>query len=187
MPGKPIQVLVIPFRIGSEPEFAVFHRSDEEMWQFIAGGVEDQEDAMEAARREAEEEASIPSNLSFVSLDSVASIPGTSFEETEHWPEDLLVVPEYSFAVDVGDRELVLSFEHDEVRWVPYDKARCLLTWDSNRVALWELNERLANHTTVRPQELSVVFRVCNSTIRKYIGIRLDADQEVRGQLIVWG
>ena len=71
---------------------------------------------MQAARREAEEEASIPSNLSFVSLDSVASIPRTSFEETEHWPEDLLVVPEYSFAVDVGDRELVLSFEHDEVR-----------------------------------------------------------------------
>ena len=65
---------------------------------------------------------------------------------TEHWPEDLFVVPEYSVAVDVGDRELVLSFEHDEVRWVPYDKARCLLTWDSNRVALWELNERLANH-----------------------------------------
>ena len=63
MPRKPIQVLVIPFRIGSEPEFAVFHRSDEEMWQFIAGGVEDQEDAMQAARREAEEEASNTGSL----------------------------------------------------------------------------------------------------------------------------
>ena len=63
MPRKPIQVLVIPFRIGPEPEFAVFHRSDEEMWQFIAGGVEDQEDAMQAARREAEEEASNTGSL----------------------------------------------------------------------------------------------------------------------------
>lgn len=145
MPRKPLQVLVIPFRMGSEPEFAVFHRSDEEMWQFIAGGVEDQEDAMQAARREAEEEASIPGDLAFVQLDSVASVPRTAFSGTEHWPEDLFVVPEHSFAVDVGDRELVLSFEHDEVRWVPYDKAVSLLTWDSNRVALWELNERLAN------------------------------------------
>ncbi len=93
MPGKPIQVLVIPFRMGSEPEFAVFHRSDEEMWQFIAGGVEDREDAMRAARREAEEEASIPSDLPFVRLDSVASVPRTAFEETEHWPENLLLYP----------------------------------------------------------------------------------------------
>lgn len=57
MPRKPLQVLVIPYRMGSEPEFAVFHRSDEEMWQFIAAGVEDLENAMQAARREAEEEA----------------------------------------------------------------------------------------------------------------------------------
>ena len=114
MPRKPLQVLVIPFR-------------------------------MQAARREAEEEASIPGDLAFVQLDSVASVPRTAFSGTEHWPEDLFVVPEHSFAVDVGDRELVLSFEHDEVRWVPYDKAVSLLTWDSNRVALWELNERLAN------------------------------------------
>ena len=145
MARKPLQVLVIPFRIESEPEFAVLHRSDCEMWQFIAGGVEDQEDALQAAWREAAEETSIPSDLSFVRLDSVASIPRTSFVETEHWPEDLYVVPEYSFAVDVGDRELALSSEHDEVRWVSYNKAVSLLTWDSNQVALWELNERLAN------------------------------------------
>ena len=35
-------------------------------------------------------------------------------------------------------------------------------------------------------QNFSVVFRVRNPTIRKYIGIRLDADQEVRWQPNVW-
>ena len=135
---------MIPFRIRSEPEFAVFHRTDGEMWQFIAGGAEDHEDALQAARREAGEEAGIPNDLPIVRLDAVASITRSSFSETEHWPKDLFVVPEYSFAIDVGTRKLVLSSEHDQIRWLLYEKASSLLTWDSNRVALWELNERLA-------------------------------------------
>ena len=139
---------MIPVRVRSEPEFAVFRRSDGEMWQFIAGGAEDHEDALQAAHREAAEEAGIPRNLSIVRLDSVASITRSSFLQTEHWPEDLYVVREYSFAIDVGDRQLTLSSEHDEVRWLPYDMASSLLTWDSNRVALWELNERLARVTS---------------------------------------
>lgn len=139
MARQPLQVLVIPFRMRSEPEFAVFHRTDGEMWQFIAGGAEDQEDPLQAALREATEEAAIPSDVSIVRLDSIASIPRTSFSPLEHRPNDLFVIPEHSFAIDVGDRELVLSSEHDEVRWVPYEKATSLLTWDSNRVALWEM------------------------------------------------
>lgn len=66
----------------------------------------------------------------------VSIVPGqTAFLPTEHWSQDIFVVPEYSFAVDVGDRELALSSEHDKVRWVSYNKAVSLLTWDSNRFA----------------------------------------------------
>ena len=150
MARQPLQVLVIPFRVRSEPEFSVFHRADGEMWQFIAGGAEDHENAAQAAQREAAEEAGIPGNIPVVRLDSVASITRSSFSPTEHWPEDLLVVREYSFAIDVGDRRLALSSEHDDVRWLPYEDASSLLTWDSNRVALWELNERLARVATRR-------------------------------------
>ena len=53
------------------------------------------------------------------------------------------VVPECSFAVDATGQELVLSHEHDKVSWLSYEEAARVLTWDSNRVALWELNERL--------------------------------------------
>ena len=144
MARQPLQVLVIPFRVRPEPEFAVFHRADGKMWQFIAGGAEDQEDAVQAGQRESAEEAGIPGNLPVVRLDSIASITRSLFSPTEHWPEDLLVVREYSFAIDVGDRRLRLSSEHDDVRWLSYEDASSLLTWDSNRVALWELNERLA-------------------------------------------
>ena len=58
-------------------------------------------------------------------------------------PRDLFVVPEYSFAVDVSGQELDLSHEHDKVRWLSFKEATRLLTWESNRIALWELNERL--------------------------------------------
>ncbi len=53
------------------------------------------------------------------------------------------MVPEYSFAVDVRGQELELSHEHDKMRWLSFEDARRLLKWESNRVALWELNERL--------------------------------------------
>lgn len=37
----------------------------------------------------------------------------------------------------------MLSSEHKEYRWVEYDEAMRLLKYDSNKTALWELNERL--------------------------------------------
>jgi broad specificity phosphatase PhoE len=38
---------------------------------------------------------------------------------------------------------ITLSREHTDYRWVAYAEAARLLRWDSNRTALWELNERL--------------------------------------------
>lgn len=145
MARKPLQVIVIPFRErdGGGYEFAVFHRSDASMWQFIAGGAEDDETAEQTARRESAEEAGIPEGERFLRLDSRTSVPRAALSPTEHWPKDLLVVPEYSFAVDATGQELVLSHEHDKVRWLSFEEAARVLTWDSNRVALWELSERL--------------------------------------------
>ena len=145
MARQPLQVIVIPFRESEEAgyQFAVFHRADGSMWQFIAGGAEDGETAEQAARREAAEEAGISEGARFLRLDSCASVPRTAFSLVEHWPKDLLVVPEYSLAVEVRDQELELSHEHDKVTWLSFEEATRLLTWDSNRVALWELNERL--------------------------------------------
>ena len=145
MARQPLQVLVIPFRAsgGAGYQFAVFHRVDSSMWQFIAGGAEDGETAEQTARREATEEAGIAEGSPLLPLESRASVPRTAFPAAEHWPKDLLVVPEYSFAVEVRGQELELSHEHDRMRWLSFEDATLLLTWDSNRTALWELNERL--------------------------------------------
>ncbi|HEU4342158.1 MAG TPA: NUDIX domain-containing protein [Candidatus Binatia bacterium] len=115
------QVLIIPYRIASDgtPEYAVTKRSDTDAWQFLSGGGEDHESPLEAARREANEEGGVPGDLEFRQLDSVASIPVHNFLAHKEWGEDIYVIPEYSFCVDVRSRDLSLSKEHTETCWLP--------------------------------------------------------------------
>ena len=143
MPRAPFNVLVIAYRVvGETHEYAVLHRADVEMWQFVAGGGEDDETPDQAARRELAEEAGITSDR-WMKLDSFASVPRDAFPGAP-WPDEVYVVPEYCFAVDVGAAEVVLCHEHDCFEWLDYEATRKRLTWDSNRNALWELRERLA-------------------------------------------
>jgi dATP pyrophosphohydrolase len=140
----PFQILVIPFRrtpVG--PEFAVLKRSDAGCWQFVAGGGEDDESPQQAAERETKEEIGIAADGHLIQLDSMATVPKDCFGAAGSWGQGVYVIPEHCFAVDAGDHALVLSGEHTDLRWVPYDQASSMLKWDSNRNALWELNERL--------------------------------------------
>lgn len=138
----PFQVLVIPFRsTGPALEFAVLKRSDAGFWQFVAGGGQVGETPLQAARRETAEETGITGDLR--PLDSQATVPKDCFRAAESWGEDVYVIPEYCFAVPVVGEDIRLSSEHTEYRWVPYERACSLLKWDSNRNALWELNQRL--------------------------------------------
>lgn len=140
-------VLVLPYRLrDGEFEYAVFLRSDAEMWQFIAGRGEDGEEPAAAARREAFEEAGIARGAPWMALDATAFIPRTAFPGAP-WPEDVYVIPEHCFAVEVRNVALRLSTEHDRVEWYGYEAARQQLTWDSNKVALWELHERLTKRS----------------------------------------
>jgi dihydroneopterin triphosphate diphosphatase len=142
---SPFQVLVLPYRRGDDGdyEFAVFRRTDDATWQGIAGGGEDDEAPLEAARREAAEEAGVPLEAAYLPLDSIASVQVTCFRDSHLWGDDLYVIPEYSFGVGLSRRDLVLSDEHTEVRWVRFGIAAELLRYDSNRVALWELNQKI--------------------------------------------
>ncbi len=137
------QVLVLPFRrTAVQYEFAVLKRRDADYWQFVAGGGEVGETPLEAARRETMEEIGIGDEL--ISLDSMSTVPKNHFKAAAAWGKDVYVIPEYCFGVDVGNFEIMLSAEHIELQWATYNQARRLLQWDSNRNALWELNERLA-------------------------------------------
>ncbi len=137
-------MLVFPFRVtpDGDIEYAVLRRSDNDAWQGVSGGGERGELPADAARREAGEEAGVPGEARLIELDSMTTVP---VEEVAGflWGSDILVIPEYAFGIEIRNRDLVLSHEHVEVRWVGYETARSLVRWDSNRAALWELNHRL--------------------------------------------
>lgn len=145
MARAPFQVLVLPYRKAEAGyiEYALFSRSNMLCWQFISGGGEDDELPLAAAKREASEEGSISSDYVYMPLDTRTSIPVNCFAESYRWSEDLFVIPEYSFAVEVGLFDFKLSEEHNEYRWMRYEEAVAKLTFDGNRTALWELNQKL--------------------------------------------
>lgn len=148
MARAPFQVLVYPYRRTAEAEFefALFRRADGGWWQGIAGGGEDDETPLDAARREADEEAGLPTDLPVLELCTVQSVPVTGFRDSHLWGEDVYVIPQYSFGILVQEAEIELSCEHTEFRWMSYDEAHRLLRYDEDRTALWELRQRLRGH-----------------------------------------
>ncbi len=146
---QPFQVLVIPFRHTSTGfEFAVLKRKDENYWQFVAGGGENLETIIEAARRETQEEIGITGEL--LKLDSMSNIPKNCFAESESWDKNIDKIPEHCFAIDATNLEITLSLEHTQIKWVSYEEACNLLKWDSNRKALHELNNKLKNNKKIQ-------------------------------------
>lgn len=140
----PFQILAIPYRFnGLQPQYCVFHRSDFDQWQFIAGGGEDQETPLEAAKRETFEESGARPGK-WLELKSLSYIPAAVISEKhrQHWAKDSYVIPEYAFAFECQE-DIKVSCEHTEYLWLAYDEAIRKLQWDSNRTALYELTCRL--------------------------------------------
>ncbi len=143
----PYQTLVFPYIKDKDHSFkyCIFKRKDTKVWQAISGGGEDGETPMKTAKRESKEEANIPAINKFFQLDSTASIPVEAIRGFL-WGEDVLVIPEYTFGVEVKDEIIDLKDEHVEYKWGTYEEVRGKLKWDSNKIALWELNHRLLNN-----------------------------------------
>ena len=143
---EPYQILSIPYKIiDGEILFCVFKRADSDQWQFVAGGGENGETPIEAAKRETAEEIGIePTNIK--QLTCIAYVPAEVIAKSrrQHWDETAYVIPEYSFAFEC-DLEPTLSNEHTEYKWLTYEEARKLLKWDSNKVAMYEIKVRLKN------------------------------------------
>ena len=141
----PFQVLIIPYKIvNKEIFYGVFLRKKQQIWQFIAGGGEDNELPIETAVRELREETTISvEKENIMQLETKSTIPVVNITGEFTWGENVFVVPEHTFAVDTGGHEIKLSSEHKEVIWVKYDEAKDNLKFDSNKTALWELNEKL--------------------------------------------
>lgn len=146
MARQPQQIHVFLYRLGAEGyEYAVMQRSDARFcWQGVCGGVEDDETLEQSARRELFEEAGITETLPLYPLQSMSYLPLDVFSSKyeQVWGRDVIVVPMYFFAMPF-EGEIVLSDEHTEVRWLPYQQAHDLICYHDQQTALYELNQRL--------------------------------------------
>lgn len=145
MTRAPFQVLVFPYRKTDDLtfEYAILRRADEGYWHVVAGGGENQETPFEAAKRETLEETSLPEDSHFFELDTVFPVPVTIFHDSQIWGEDLYVIPSYCFGVLVDEKSIVLSKEHLEYKWVTYEEAQQRLRYESDKIALWELDRKI--------------------------------------------
>lgn len=143
---KPKQVLVFLYRKNEENEYeyCIFYRRKLKFWQAISGGVEDDETLVETVKREVLEETGI-SVKDIIKLSSTSTIPVINVTGDFIWGRDVYVVTEYSFGVFIENSDIILSNEHKQYEWLTYDKAYEKLKFDSNKTALWELNQRLLN------------------------------------------
>ena len=140
----PKQVLIIPYRIrNGNIEYCIFKRKDLKIWQFVAGGAEDfDKDIIESAKRELFEETSI-TDIELEKLEITTKIPVVNVVKDFIWGKDVFYSEEFAFAANINDKEITLSLEHDEYKWVDYEEAKSILRYDSNKSALWEINEKL--------------------------------------------
>ena len=115
------------------------------VWQFIAGGGEDDELPLDAAKRETNEEAGILSN-EYIALTSMCHVAANQFPEKaqKNWGNKIIVIPVYSFAVLCeSNTGISISDEHLEYKWCLYDEAVKSLHFDLDKTVLYELNERI--------------------------------------------
>jgi 8-oxo-dGTP pyrophosphatase MutT (NUDIX family) len=92
-------------------------------------GGEDDEKPIEAARREVFEQAGLIESCMIMPLDSINSIPVEHVVGEFFWGEDVLVIKEFSFGIEVSEKELLLSREHAAYKWVSYEEAMNELKW----------------------------------------------------------
>lgn len=140
------QVLVLPYKKQDDRLlYCIFKRSDMDAWQFIAGGGEE-EDVLPliSAKREAYEEARIPWDKKYDILETTCSISTEGFKRSRLiWGETCLVIPEYCFAVEASGVKIEISSEHTAFEWADRQTAMRRLKYDSNKTALWELDNKI--------------------------------------------
>ncbi|MDL2319020.1 NUDIX domain-containing protein [Eubacteriales bacterium OttesenSCG-928-A19] len=144
-----IHVYLYRKNLAGAYSYAILQRSDNPAyWQGISGGVEEGETIEQAALRELLEESGV-SGSPLYRLDTVSYLPADIFAEHSAWGRDVVVCPMFFFAASF-DGEIALSEEHLDVKWLTFQPAYELIYWHDQKIALWELDQRLLRGNLIR-------------------------------------
>ncbi len=143
---QPIQVLVYPTMITEgQRQYLLLHRTAARgaFWQGVTGGLEYDEDLLQAAKRELLEETGF-------SASCIQRIDYSySFQLDEKWAglyaADVKQIVEYVFIapIDAPGDPTIDPYEHDRWKWCDLSCALELLAWPENKKALVECDKLL--------------------------------------------
>ena len=116
--------------LDKEIKFLILKRAKtklyEHLWQGVAGKIEKGETASQAALRELKEETGLVPYKMFIA-DHVSSF-------YESYKDRINFVP--VFGIEVHKRQIILSDEHCEYKWVDFETAYKTLTWNGQKRGL---------------------------------------------------
>ena len=126
--------------VDNVPEYLILKRNKnkiyEHLWQGVAGKIEKDEKAWQTAIRELKEETGLdPSNI-FIA-DHVSR-----FYETKGDRVNLVPV----FGIEVSSKDVILSDEHIDFKWVHYADARNTLVWNGQKKGLEVINDMILSN-----------------------------------------
>jgi len=108
-------------------------------WDFAKGKIEAGETKEQAALRELHEEAGLKTELEPGFIESISySFVDRSGERTKKTV--------YFFIGQVNDEQVILSPEHKNFVWLPYDKAYKKMTFDTARQVLKKAHDFIKSH-----------------------------------------
>ena len=119
----------------------------EHIWQGVAGKIEKDEKSWQTAKRELHEETGLTPKKMFIA-DHVSK-----FYEAKDDRINLVPV----FGIEVDTKEVVLSDEHCDHKWVTIDEALDLLVWTGQKQAIHIVNEMiLSNDDRMKRSKIEV-------------------------------
>ena len=125
--------------LDNDPSFLILKRNHnkiyEHLWQGVAGKIEKGETAWQTAVRELKEETGLGPYRMFVA-DHISK-----FYEVKGDRINLVPV----FGIEVNSKDVILSEEHIEYKWVNFNEARDILAWNGQKEGLEVVYNMISN------------------------------------------
>ncbi|MEC7872050.1 MAG: NUDIX domain-containing protein [Candidatus Neomarinimicrobiota bacterium] len=125
--------------LDNDPSFLILKRNHnkiyEHLWQGVAGKIEKGETAWQTAIRELKEETGLNPYRMFVA-DHISK-----FYEVKGDRINLVPV----FGIEVNSKDVILSEEHIEYKWVNFNEARDILAWNGQKEGLEVVYNMISN------------------------------------------